>query len=318
VFSLDDSSDTGFSLTFGRDFTTRISGEVRYAELGEATLSPEANVEYSLIGLSGLYYVLGDEYLINRREGFAVFLRGGINSIMNDASIELDAEDNVQFVAGVGIDYRFTNNWGVRGELDFHDTDAQAAHIGIVYRFGEGADDEPVSVSQPAPTPRPVQNPVPTQRPPVNRPSVTRPPVSRPQVPAAPVPVPVPVPVPEPELRLPQPQVQPTPQAPIRTKPSLLVNGTLSSVRFARSSAQLNTVAQNELDQLASELQQNPNVTIELRAHTDGARGPDFALQLARARVREVGRYLINKGVSARRIQARAFGSNRPVSNPAV
>ena len=295
VFSLADSSDTGFALTFGRDFTTRISGEIRYGELGEATLSPAASVEYAFIGISGLYYVLGEEYQINRREGFGVFLRGGINSLMNDASIALDEQDNIQLVAGVGIDYRFNNSWGVRGELNFHDTDAQAAHIGIVYRFGEGADDKPVRVSPPAPAPTPapdpVQTPEPIQRPSVSRPAVT--PETRPQV--RPVPVPVP---------------QPTQQ---RSK--LLVSGVLSGVRFAPSSALLGSVAQSELDQLVKELNQNPNTSIELLAHTDGARGPDFALQLARARVTQVGRYLINKGVLPNRIQARAFGSNRPLSN---
>ena len=317
VFSLDDSSDTGFALTFGRDFTTRISGEIRYGELGEATLSPAATVDYAFIGVSGLYYVFGDEYLINRREGFAVFLRGGINSLMNDASIALDDEDNVQIVAGVGIDYRFNNNWGVRGELDFHDTDAQAAHIGIVYRFGESADDKPVRVSQPAPTPEPVRSPTPPQRPvpEVNTPDVTPAPVSRPQVQEfpqpvpdpLPVPVPVPVPVPEPEQRLPQPQIQPG--------PSLLVDGILRGVRFSPSSALLDAVARRELDQLVNELKQNPDVTIELLAHTDRARGPDFALQLARARVTQVGRYIIDRGVSPTRVKARAFGSNRPLSN---
>ena len=307
VFSLADSSDTGFALTFGRDFTTRISGEIRYGELGEATLSPAASVEYAFIGISGLYYVLGEEYQINRREGFGVFLRGGINSLMNDASIALDEQDNIQLVAGVGIDYRFNNSWGVRGEINFHDTDAQAAHIGIVYRFGEGADDKPVRVSQPSPVPtaaptptprpNPVQRPEPTRRPSVSRPSVTPEPETRPQV----QPVPVPVPVPEPE--------------PTRQRPGLLVDGILNGVRFAPSSALLGTVARNDLDQLVDELNQNPSVMIELQAHADRTRGPDFALQLTRARVTQVGRYLIDRGVSANRIQARAFGSNRPVSN---
>jgi len=93
------------------------------------------------------------------------------------------------------------------------------------------------------------------------------------------------------------------------------VNGVLKGVRFSPSSALLNATARSELDRLVNELAQNPNVMIELYAHTDGARGPDFALQLARARVTQVGRYLINKGVSPRRLQARAFGSSRPVSN---
>lgn len=308
VFSLDDSSDTGFALTFGRDFTTRLSAEVRYGELGEATLSPAASVDYAFIGVSGLYYVFGDEYLINRREGFAVFLRGGINSLMNDATIALDEEDNTQIVAGAGVDYRFSNRWGVRGEYNFHDTDAQAAHIGIVYRFGVGAEDKPARVPPTARIPDPVQNPrnpLPSQRPPISRPDVTRAPVSRPQIQT--------IPEPQPEQRLPQPQVQPRPST--QSGPGLLVNGILRGVRFSPSSALLNVDARSELDRLASELARNPNVMIELFAHTDGARGPDFALQLARARVTQVGRYLINKGVSPRRIQARAFGSNRPMSN---
>ena len=90
-------------------------------------------------------------------------------------------------------------------------------------------------------------------------------------------------------------------------------SGILQGVRFSLASALLDIQSRNVLDQLAVELRQNPTVRVELQSHTDGLRGDDFAIKLSRARVAQVGRYLLSRDVSANQLSARAFGSRRPL-----
>ena len=314
VFSVADSNDSGFNVAIGRDLRSRLSAELRFGRLGDAQLSPPESVEYAFVDLSGIYYPFGDSYSINVREGLLPFLRGGVTRMIHDATVPLEQEDNFFVVAGVGIDYLFSGNLGVRAEINLHDTDAQAAHFGIVYRFG-GRDQDYVPPDarsdrrQPAIT-QPVEtnpgrqtssNTTPT-RPPVFRPQGNLPPATSPVPSENQSPVIVQVPV-DSSLQIEQYNVQPT----------LLSNGVLSGVNFSRSSARIDTRSGQTLNQLASELRRNPGTRVELQAHTDGARSPEFAMSLARARVREIGRYLIGQGVPATQLAARAFGDQRPL-----
>jgi len=327
-FSVSDTKDSGFGFTLGRDYSSRLSFEARLGQLGSATLSPVATVDYAFAGVSGVYYPLGDEYLINRREGLLPFVRGGINYLIHDASVFLDQEDNFQLVAGVGVDFTFTQRLGVRAELNFHDVDALAAHFGVLYRFSDIRD----NYTPPDSNTQVIANPeVRLPRPSGQRSSdvrLTRPPVRLPnageQSQSIPQRLPEIVTVPEVVAEVasdvapePLPQVVPNVSRPIsRTQSppvSVLRSGVLKGVRFATASAILDIRSRNVLDQLAVELRQNPTVRVELQSHTDGVRGADFAIKLSRARVSQVGRYLLSRAVSANQLSARAFGSRRPL-----
>ncbi len=323
-FSVSDTKDSGFGFTLGRDYSPRLSFEARLGQLGAATLSPVATVDYAFAGVSGVYYPLGDEYLINRREGLLPFVRGGINYLIHDASVSLDQEDNFQLVAGVGVDFTFTQRLGVRAELNFHDVDALAAHFGVLYRFSDIRD----NYTPPESNTQVIANPeVRLPRPSGQRSSdvrLTRPPVRLPnsgeQSQSIPRRLPGIVTVPEVAsdvAREPLTQVVPNASRPIsRTQSppvSVLRSGVLKGVRFATASAILDTRSRNVLDQLAVELRQNPTVRVELQSHTDGVRNADFAIKLSRARVSQVGRYLLSRAVSPNQISARAFGSRRPL-----
>lgn len=316
-FTVSDTKDSGFALTLGRDLSRRVSLEARLGQLGTAELTPNASVDYSFAGVSGVYYPLGDEYLINRREGFLPFVRGGINYLIHDSSVELDQEDNFQVEAGVGVDFTFTNRLGVRAEINFHDVDAQAAHFGVIYRFSDIRDNytPPESDSQIRVNPEVRVPPSTGQRTPNAR--VTRPPVRLPKAGQQPQPIPqtlpdvitVPKVVQEVETEVGIEVEQPITRSPV----PLLKSGVLQGVRFASSSALLDIQSRNVLDQLATEIQQNPSLRLELQSHTDGARGADYALDLSRARVSQVGRYLISRGVSVQQLSARAYGNRRPL-----
>ena len=88
----------------------------------------------------------------------------------------------------------------------------------------------------------------------------------------------------------------------------------ISGVNFATGSARLNENAFRVLDQLASELRQQPATRIELQVHTNGVPGARPAMNLSRARALVVGRLLLARGVSSSQLSARAFGANQPVA----
>lgn len=299
-FSLDSSASTAGSLLVGMDFAERISFEASFHDLGSATLAPPEEVSYSSFGGSALWYAIGDVDSLERRQGFGGFIRGGVNMMAHDANITLDSEDNVQLMVGLGADYMMSNNLTVRGEFTAHDTDAQAAQLGLVYRFGSARTSGP-SVSRPStggkqvpdsrlPVPEPYK-PEPRTEPTPPTPTV-QPPVTQPTVPTP----------------------QPVPQTPVQPSSVLLASGILQGVEFASGTAQMTSSSLIILDRLAAELQASPGTRVELQSHTDGVAGADRSMQISRARVSRVGKYLLSRGVSPSQLAARAFGANRPIT----
>ncbi len=66
------------------------------------------------------------------------------------------------------------------------------------------------------------------------------------------------------------------------------------------------------LDNLVETLQDNPNVTIELRSHTDSRGTPVDNQELSQKRAQSVVDYLISKGIAPDRLQARGYGESQP------
>jgi len=66
------------------------------------------------------------------------------------------------------------------------------------------------------------------------------------------------------------------------------------------------------LDNLVETLNDNPNVTIELMSHTDSRDTPAFNMELSQKRAQSVVDYLISKGISPDRLQARGYGESQP------
>lgn len=66
------------------------------------------------------------------------------------------------------------------------------------------------------------------------------------------------------------------------------------------------------LDRLVETLDDNPNITIELGAHTDFRGSDDFNLELSQKRAESVVQYLISKGISPKRLVAKGYGETNP------
>ncbi len=85
----------------------------------------------------------------------------------------------------------------------------------------------------------------------------------------------------------------------------------LDSILFTTSKAQIRASSYPLLDKLVG-VARDCDGSIAIEGHTD-SRGPsEFNDYLSLERARSVRRYLISKGVEAKRISARGFGSNKP------
>ena len=70
----------------------------------------------------------------------------------------------------------------------------------------------------------------------------------------------------------------------------------------------------NLLNQVAALLLENPQVkTIRIEGHTDDRGEDDFNLDLSQRRAEAVRTYLLDRGISASRLESKGYGSSRPI-----
>ncbi len=166
-------------------------------------------------------------------------------------------------------------------------------------------------------------------------------PVPEPEVVAVPEPeiVPVPKPAPEPDV-VPVPKAAPKPAPkPVETKPVIiaeadcvspavnepvnasgcaLFSGVQEGLDFEPGTARLSASAGRVLDELALNLKRHPTTVVEIQGHTDLQRNAAVAKNLAKQRVFAVAKQLVQRGISVKRLRARAFGSSQPIAGNAT
>ncbi|WP_420464458.1 TolC family outer membrane protein [Panacagrimonas sp.] len=89
----------------------------------------------------------------------------------------------------------------------------------------------------------------------------------------------------------------------------------LSGVTFAHDSTELTGGSQSTLDNAARILSANPQVRVQIAGHTDSTGAPEYNLRLSQGRAASVVRYLVAKGVTADRLEARGYGLTEPVAS---
>ncbi len=88
----------------------------------------------------------------------------------------------------------------------------------------------------------------------------------------------------------------------------------LDNIFFEFGKATLTPESSTALDKLVKILNDNPNITIEIGAHTDRIGSADGNLQLSGKRAQSVVDYLIKKGIEAERLTAKGYGKTQPVT----
>ena len=81
---------------------------------------------------------------------------------------------------------------------------------------------------------------------------------------------------------------------------------------YAFDKATLLPESKNALDSLILMLNENPNITIELSAHTDYRGAEAYNKKLSQKRAESVVKYLINHGIAADRLTAVGYGEEKP------
>ena len=324
-FTLEDDRSTAASIYVGVDLIPIIAAELAFTNLGEASLSDNEDIGYQAISLGATAYIWGEKESYRRTKGLSGYARLGFNAIMNDSDIELDESDNVALLFGLGVQYPFSDNLGMRAEITSFDGDAQALMAGVFWRTGGTRQEGSKALAGgllPTPPTEPVDaEPVPT---PDSLPSesVTAP---EPVVPDTTQPA---------ELS-PEP-VQPEATAPATANNELaaradsacpasvlvkvpdpqacaLLNGVVEGLDFLVDTAKLTSSSNISLDRILAAMMNNPSVVLEIRAHTQSLANADAQQELSSLRARAVARYLVQNGVPVSRLRAKAFGDTQPI-----
>jgi hypothetical protein len=139
IYSVDDKSSAGFKLTLGYEWSERLSIEGYYADLGEAKMSPDGEVSYKNLGVSGIYdfYRQHDK----RRKGFEAFIKAGLGWMKNDSELPYDQDHNSHVMLGLGGAYSFDKGVSLRLDLDLYDRDSRFLILSLTKRFGSASED---------------------------------------------------------------------------------------------------------------------------------------------------------------------------------
>ena len=93
---------------------------------------------------------------------------------------------------------------------------------------------------------------------------------------------------------------------------------TLHHVLFQRGTANLIEGSGEELDLVVEMMNDNPDIKILLKGHTDNTGDPVKNIQLSEERVKSVKEYIIAKGISPYRVSGKGYGGNQPIASNAT
>ncbi|SFE06394.1 Outer membrane protein OmpA [Chitinophaga sp. CF118] len=111
------------------------------------------------------------------------------------------------------------------------------------------------------------------------------------------------------------PPPPPTPPVVVMvTPPPPDVPTVLDNVYYDFSQSYLQPASYPALDKLAAMLQQNPDLIIELSAHTDSKGKEELNQRLSEARAKSCVDYLVSKGIDAARLQYKGYAASRPIA----
>ena len=89
----------------------------------------------------------------------------------------------------------------------------------------------------------------------------------------------------------------------------------LSAIQFAYAKAELDEAALQTLQEVVAHLRKNPDLTVEVSAHTDSQSTALGNMAVTQARADVVRNYLLSQGVNATQVKAQGYGSARPLAS---
>jgi outer membrane protein OmpA-like peptidoglycan-associated protein len=87
-----------------------------------------------------------------------------------------------------------------------------------------------------------------------------------------------------------------------------------NNITFETNSAELNAESYAELNRLVNFMGQNPDIKIEISAHTDDVGSNEYNFRLSNKRAESVVKFLINNEVSKNRVLSKGYGELQPLT----
>lgn len=87
----------------------------------------------------------------------------------------------------------------------------------------------------------------------------------------------------------------------------------IPNIEFEFGSKELTELAKHSLDSLTNVLNDNPNIVVELAAHTDMIGSDENNMKLSKERADAVRNYLISRGILPGRLTTVGYGESRPI-----
>jgi len=298
-----DEEDSGSKFFLGYDLSPRAAVELTGGKLGAATISgtTPGEISYDVVELSGLYHFfnLGGYDNMYDRRGLGAFVKAGLGFMENDANTALlderwERKNDVHLMGGIGVEFATSIGLAVRAEYETFDKDAQLASLSLLYRLGgkrgsggmmkksdgglfskDGAVGGMLSGVTAAGDDDDADG-VPNSL---------------------------------------DDCAGTLAGEPVTATGCAMFGGALEGVQFASGSDKLLDEAQMVLNDAADVLLQNPNIKVEVQAHTDSQGAAEYNIELSKKRALATVRYLMLRGVPAEQMTARAFGESKPIAD---
>jgi len=88
----------------------------------------------------------------------------------------------------------------------------------------------------------------------------------------------------------------------------------LEGVEFETDRAEIRPLYEPELESVATVLENNPGLKIQIQGHTDSVGAAEYNRQLSEKRAKAVMAWLVNRGIDRKRLSAIGLGEARPVA----
>jgi len=319
--SVTDDNDNGWSISLGWRFLPKWFTEFSYSDQGNATVtsgSSQARIDYTTRSLMVGYDALD----IN--EHLHLYVKAGLSNIDGsvNGSANIDTDDNqLQFSAGSGLEYRWNNAWFARLNVDLFSQDVQQLGLSINRYLGSSSTrhrpkrevrvtDIEDTVSIPS-TGYSLSN---------NKSSSDK--QSRKNIDSLPIRKTEPIQ----SIQLVERTAPIVEQVPNRTANRNLarqspsqdcgkLTGVLNELRFENNSSYIKSASKSQLSQYAKILKRYPNTVIKVSAHTDSVGDSNYNQWLSERRAHSVTKFLTQNGVSSQQLEAEGIGEKNPIAS---
>lgn len=88
-----------------------------------------------------------------------------------------------------------------------------------------------------------------------------------------------------------------------------------NSIHYRVGSANIEPNSLTTLNTILTMMQENPQIRIEIAGHTDSTGSKEFNMRLSQMRAESVASWLIQNGVSSKRISVKGYGDTRPIED---